>query len=156
MHGDLKFAGLQNPLDAPHHMRMTEWCRYREGVVMEKEPKGGCWVNVGLEKYAWVKQTIKSGTRVTVEMDPASKKKEYPEGSAVSRTAPCVNENLYWGYKVRIAASLRKALDESSFEGGYDLILGTSENGEKVDAKWELPECKHLLVVFGALGGLED
>ena len=33
MHPDLRFAGMLPPLDAPHHMRSTEWCEYREGVV---------------------------------------------------------------------------------------------------------------------------
>ena len=29
MHEDLRFAGQLPPLDAPHHMRATEWCPYR-------------------------------------------------------------------------------------------------------------------------------
>ncbi|CBZ51653.1 conserved hypothetical protein [Neospora caninum Liverpool] len=34
IHSDLRFAGLQNPLDAPHHLRRNEWLPYREGVVV--------------------------------------------------------------------------------------------------------------------------
>ncbi|PFH34773.1 hypothetical protein BESB_068060 [Besnoitia besnoiti] len=34
IHPDLRFAGLQNPLDAPHHLRRNEWLPYREGVVV--------------------------------------------------------------------------------------------------------------------------
>ncbi|GIX66063.1 RNA methyltransferase, putative [Babesia caballi] len=30
---DLRNAGLQNPLDAPHHLRSSEWLPYREGVI---------------------------------------------------------------------------------------------------------------------------
>ncbi|EAN33612.1 putative RNA methyltransferase family protein [Theileria parva strain Muguga] len=33
MDNALKFAGLQNPINAPHHLRSTEWLPYREGVV---------------------------------------------------------------------------------------------------------------------------
>ncbi|UKK00262.2 hypothetical protein MACK_000332 [Theileria orientalis] len=29
----LKYAGLQNPVNAPHHLRSSEWLPYREGVV---------------------------------------------------------------------------------------------------------------------------
>ena len=37
-HVDLKFAGLLNPLDAPHHMRLQERAPFREGVVVDKPP----------------------------------------------------------------------------------------------------------------------
>nr|PIM00252.1 putative RNA methyltransferase [Toxoplasma gondii COUG] len=46
IHPDLRFAGLQNPLDAPHHLRRNEWLPYREGVVIassktrEETPQG--------------------------------------------------------------------------------------------------------------------
>lgn len=35
-HAALRFASLMNPLDTPHHMRATEWCEYREGVVINR------------------------------------------------------------------------------------------------------------------------
>ena len=41
MHPDLRFVGLLAPLDAPHHLRIDEECAYREGVVSEREAKGG-------------------------------------------------------------------------------------------------------------------
>lgn len=46
----LRFAGLMNPLDAPHHLRATEWCKYREGCVIKRpvKDKKGSWVNIGL------------------------------------------------------------------------------------------------------------
>ncbi|AFZ80223.1 hypothetical protein BEWA_030760 [Theileria equi strain WA] len=37
----LKYAGLQNPLDAPHHLRSNEWLPYREGVI-KLIPKSQC------------------------------------------------------------------------------------------------------------------
>lgn len=50
MHPDLRFAGLLNPLDMPHHMRATEAAPFREGVVVAKPGRAaeGCFVNVGL------------------------------------------------------------------------------------------------------------
>eukprot|EP00371_Babesia_bovis_P001842 XP_001610489.1 hypothetical protein [Babesia bovis T2Bo] len=33
----LRNTGLQNPLDAPHHLRSNEWLPYREGVVKLEE-----------------------------------------------------------------------------------------------------------------------
>ena len=40
-HHDLQFAGLLPPIDAPHHVRMEDRCKYREGVVMEEKGKEG-------------------------------------------------------------------------------------------------------------------
>ena len=49
MHPDLQFAGLLAPVDAPHHVRAEDHCRYREGVVLEKQSKdGGSLVNCGI------------------------------------------------------------------------------------------------------------
>ena len=39
MHPDLQFAGLLNPLDAPHHVRVLDRCLFRDGVVTEKKGK---------------------------------------------------------------------------------------------------------------------
>lgn len=46
----LRFAGLMNPLDAPHHLRVDEWFGYREGCVIRRPVKEGkgSWVNIGL------------------------------------------------------------------------------------------------------------
>lgn len=52
MHPDLKLAGALPPLDAPHHMRATEWAMYREGVVVSSIPGEGSLLNVGLDKVS--------------------------------------------------------------------------------------------------------
>ncbi|XP_065593619.1 putative methyltransferase C9orf114 homolog isoform X2 [Cyrtonyx montezumae] len=51
-HGDLQFAGLLNPLDSPHHMRVDEDSEYREGVVLDRpsKPGRGSFVNCGMKK----------------------------------------------------------------------------------------------------------
>lgn len=56
MHPDLRLAGALPPLDAPHHMRATEWAPYREGVVVSSVPGEGSLLNVGLDKVSYACQ----------------------------------------------------------------------------------------------------
>lgn len=156
IHKDLKFAGLQNPLDAPHHMRMDEWSPYREGTVTSEDKEGGCWVNCGLQHDIWMEQVAPKNVRITVKINKESwDAGETVSGKAVAPDEPRTKKGLYWGYQTRVASSLKAALEESSF-GEYDLIMGTSERGEVVDQKFSLPKFKHALIVFGGLGGLEE
>jgi hypothetical protein len=48
----LKYSGLVNPLEGDHHLKITEWCRYREGVIMRRPVREGrgSWANIGLYK----------------------------------------------------------------------------------------------------------
>ena len=51
VHPDLQFSGLLAPIDAPHHVRVEERSKYREGVVLEKKGSGadaGSFVNCGI------------------------------------------------------------------------------------------------------------
>lgn len=41
LHKDLQYAGLLNPLDAPHHLRQQDVSLFREGVVSNKPSKPG-------------------------------------------------------------------------------------------------------------------
>ena len=42
-------------------------------------------------------------------------------------------------------------------QGGYDVVIGTSEHGSVAQAsELELPAFQHLLIVFGGPLGLED
>lgn len=50
MHPDLQFAGMLFPIDAPHHVRADDRCKYREGVVMDGKGKTGSFVNCGIWK----------------------------------------------------------------------------------------------------------
>jgi len=58
MHSDLRYVGILPPLDTPHHLRATEWCNYREGVVKEDESSTGSLINVGLNKVTMGMATI--------------------------------------------------------------------------------------------------
>ncbi len=71
MHPDLRLAGLLPPLDAPHHLRQTEWKPYREGVVQKRVPGQGSFVDIGLDRTAFVRQQVAPGTRVTLRVGEA-------------------------------------------------------------------------------------
>lgn len=176
VHRDLKWVGLLNPLDAPHHLRKQERLPYREGAVMEEEwdpPAGerepGCWVNVGMDKPAWVSGAeIPKSTRVTVKLRGGAAgtektggtveeldESEHYWGVPVEPREPTMELGLYWGYQTRIASSLHAVFDECPYEGGYDLTIGTSERGEALGVS-KVPKFKHLLLAFGGVGGLEE
>ncbi|CAG9539586.1 unnamed protein product [Cercopithifilaria johnstoni] len=153
----LRYAGILNPLDCPHHLRASDLSvPYREGVVLDKPVKAGrgpiC--DIGLYKEVQINEevTLKPGTRVTVKvLDIYSDRKRY-HGCLVNAQQIKEKAGLYWGYKVRIALSLHDALNAEK----YDVIIGTSERGKPV-SKFEMPLCKknRILVVFGGLNGLE-
>lgn len=92
----------------------------------------------------------------------------------VSPRTPLTEAGLYWGYEVRVADSLAQVFSESSYEGGYDVTVGTSERGQDVEKALDdfpqfqcvlsraavasgahEPRCRHLLIALGPLAGLE-
>lgn len=72
LHKDLRFSGLLNPLDAPHHLRQQSEFIFREGVVSGKPPKQtkGSYVNIGLLNDCLVDKILTPGIRVTVKLQP--------------------------------------------------------------------------------------
>ncbi|XP_078406304.1 putative methyltransferase C9orf114 homolog [Cetorhinus maximus] len=156
-HQDLQFAGLLNPLDSPHHMRIDEESEYREGVVVERpcKPNKGSFVNCGMRKEIQIDRKLQAGLRVTVQLHKSeNSESRVLKGTVVAPHAPRTESGLYWGYTVRLASCLSAVFTECSFKDGYDLSIGTSERGSNVD-NVTLPSFKHLLVVFGGLQGLE-
>ena len=78
-----------NPLDAPHHLRATEWFKYREGCVIKRPVKDnkGSWINIGLfQQDCQVELKLLEGTRVTVKLNDDNFKTEgkYYSGQIVS------------------------------------------------------------------------
>lgn len=60
MHNDLKFAGMLPPLDAPHHLRSTEWAEYREGLVLRYDTNMmQSIVDIGLERVRYCLKRIR-------------------------------------------------------------------------------------------------
>ncbi|TRY95074.1 hypothetical protein DNTS_004702, partial [Danionella cerebrum] len=157
VHHDLKFAGLLNPLDSPHHMRMDEDMEFREGVVLDRpvKPGKGSFVNCGMQKEVKIDKQLKTGLRVTVQLNKGQNNqvKAY-KGVVVAPHIPRTKAGLYWGYSVRLASSLSAVFTECPHKDGYDLTIGTSERGSNADHV-TLPPFRHMLVVFGGLQGLE-
>ncbi|XP_077161258.1 28S rRNA (uridine-N(3))-methyltransferase isoform X3 [Paroedura picta] len=156
-HQDLQFAGLLNPLDSPHHVRIDEESDYREGVVLSRptKPGRGSFVNCGMRKEVQIDKQLEPGLRVTVRLE----KQQHPDskmrkGTVVSSHQPRTVSGLYWGYSVRLASCLSAVFAECPFKEGYDLSIGTSERGASVDQA-VVPSFSHALIVFGGLQGLE-
>ncbi|XP_055943451.1 putative methyltransferase C9orf114 [Argiope bruennichi] len=154
---DLEYAGLLNPLDLPHHLRVEDECKYREGIVLNKPVREGkgSFVYIGLKKTAIIDKILEPNVRVTVKLDEEQSSKKHFKGKAVSPSVPTKMDNIYWGYNVRLAKGLNAVFSESPYKGGYDLTIGTSDKGKNVDTV-EIPKFKHLLIVFGGLKGLES
>ncbi|KAI4248387.1 MAG: hypothetical protein L6R40_000946 [Gallowayella cf. fulva] len=156
MHADLKLAGSLPSLDMPHHLRSAEWCRYREGVVIEKptddeipkkkkkrqrqdglEAKEASFVDVGLPQRIIVPADIPPNTRVTIKLSEDPNIVITNDGgpiaaSAVAPEVPREKAGYYWGYGVRAASSLSAVITECSYSDGYDLTIGTSERGTPI------------------------
>ncbi|CAH0605854.1 unnamed protein product [Chrysodeixis includens] len=158
IHKDLEFAGLLNPLDAPHHLRMSNDFQFREGITMNKKvkPGRGSQVNVGLLQDISTDKLLNPGIRVTVKMLPTQEGGKKLKGKIVSLTTPRAETGVYWGYTVRIANNLSQVFTQSPYKDGYDLTIGTSDTGTPVD---DLPnkelKYNHVLIVFGGLHGIE-
>ncbi|XP_059381790.1 putative methyltransferase C9orf114 homolog [Carassius carassius] len=156
-HRDLQFAGLLNPLDSPHHMRIDEEVEFREGVVVEHpcKPGKGSFVNCGMRKEVQIDKKLKAGLRVTVRLNNSQNKEgRVYKGVVVAPHVPRTEGGLHWGYSVRLASCLSAVFTECPYKDGYDLTIGTSERGKNADHV-TLPPFKHMLVVFGGLQGLE-
>ncbi|KAM3599701.1 uncharacterized protein V6R79_010088 [Siganus canaliculatus] len=156
-HQDLQYAGLLNPLDSPHHMRIDDESKYREGIVLDRlsKPGQGSLVNCGMRKDVRIDKQLKSGLRVTVKLNETrNQESKLYKGVVVAPHTPRTEGGLYWGYSVRLASCISAVFTESPFEEGYDVTIGTSERGSNVD-QTTLSPFKHLLVVFGGLQGLE-
>ncbi|XP_065646254.1 putative methyltransferase C9orf114 homolog isoform X2 [Hydra vulgaris] len=160
VHQDLKYAGILNPLDCPHHMRADDIVAYREGVTLNRPVKKGegSFVNVGVMKDVKIDKHLKPNIRVTVKLDPYEQetieKKRYLTGRVVTPSTPREETGIYWGYSVRLAENFSSVFTNCPYKGGYDLTIGTSENGADINSI-EIPSYNHLLLVFGGSKGLE-
>ncbi|XP_073496210.1 putative methyltransferase C9orf114 homolog [Phyllobates terribilis] len=155
-HPDLQFAGLLNPLDSPHHVRIDEESMYREGVVVDRPTRGsrGSFVNCGMRQEVQIDKQLQVGVRVTVQMQTANSEQKVKKGIVVSPQHPRTEAGIYWGYRVRLASCLSAVFTECPYKDSYDLTIGTSERGSSVE-EVTLPAFRHALIVFGGLQGLE-
>ncbi|KAF9173705.1 hypothetical protein BGX21_010618 [Mortierella sp. AD011] len=185
MHRDLKFAGLLNPLDPPHHVHLDDRSLYREGVVVRARDQNYSIVNCGMRKEVLIDRLVPTGSRVTVRIHGADKDKKkldknsktlaaiaameaslsddkaalqkYFMGTVVSPKTPREESGYYWGYQVRLADAISKVFTESPFPNGYDLTIGTSDKGSPISPTItsSIPNFSHALIVFGGATGIE-
>jgi len=55
------------------------------------------------------------------------------KGTVVAPSTPKSEAGLYWGYATRLAANLSGVFTQCPYDGGYDMLIGTSERGSSVD-----------------------
>lgn len=185
MHPDLQFAGLLNPLDAPHHVRLLDRCLFRDGVVTDKKGKGieggeeVSLVDCGIRgKLIEIDRSLPAGIRCTVQIEVkgyGAPGKKHMKGKVVSPSAPREHDGTYWGYSVRMASSIKAIFDEAPYENGYDLKIGTSERGNlsvddvhfptKISTALKSLSSKsssssssfeHAVIVLGGVAGIEE
>lgn len=158
IHKDLQYAGILNPVDAPHHLRQQDISLYREGVVTNKPVKSGkgSHVNVGLLNDICVDKVLTAGLRVTVKIPEEQSNLKKLKGFIVPPDIPRSDTGIYWGYTVRLANNLTEVLTQCPYKSGYDLTIGTSDKGKSIDdIESKGIEYHHALIVFGGLSGLE-
>jgi predicted SPOUT superfamily RNA methylase MTH1 len=127
MHRDLRFVGLLTPLNTPHHMKLEDWCEYREGVVVDKpSPYGtGCLVNVGLRKEVHIERTIKPNVRLTIRLgdNPGGKPGFW---------------DPYWVKQAKLARQAKYAKKEGGLSApdGAPAVVSPSEPRETAGLYW--------------------
>ena len=155
VHEDLKYVGLLNPLDAPHHLRRGERSRYREGITMGEQGKKDrkTFAEVGLDSNVLIFQALEKNVRVTVKMRDL-KPHAVPYADAVTPGTPRLESGIYWGYDVRVADSLSAVLCQSPHEDGYDLTIGVGTRGDPAK-KMQPSAFEHAIIIFPGVDTLE-
>ena len=102
-----------NPLESQHHLRIDEWCPYREGIVLNRPVKGDfSWVNIGLKKDCKINKKLPEKTRVTVKLNENgfNDNLKYYSGIPVSMREPFENYGIYWVILLEFVIDLIKFL----------------------------------------------
>ncbi len=178
LHPNLRTAGTLPSLDLPHHLRAEEWCPYREGITLPSEASGPgtTLVEAGLRIPVTVDADIPPSTRVTLKFEPGAEeaanntKAKEIKAQAVNPDEPREEDGYYWGYNVRKASNLSAIFEECTYDGGYDITIGTSERGIPLESLYGTSNAdqdgqesdvslirhfNHILIVFGGVSGLE-
>lgn len=147
------------------------------------------FIETGLPQKTLLHLPIPPNTRVTLKYPSATPPSTTSTSDspltalAVGPDAPREEAGYYWGYQIRRAPSLSAVFTESTYEGGYDVTIGTSERGQPLASILDpppssssspsssdeassptsppnlpplpIPNFKHLLLVFGGVAGLE-
>ncbi|KJH53131.1 hypothetical protein DICVIV_00629 [Dictyocaulus viviparus] len=150
----LRFAGILHPLDAQHHLRSDDLSiPFREGIILNKPVKDGRGLlcDIGLDK-ANDRIPLPAGTRVTVEVNNFGTDSKRYRGKLSSARKVYEQCGKYWGYTVKLATSLRDAINRRNF----DLIIGTSSRGEPVSSIFiDTMNYSRILLIFGSISGVD-
>lgn len=131
-----------------------------------------------------IDRALTPGIRCTVQLEVkgyGAPGKKYMKGKVVSPSAPREHDGTYWGYSVRMASSIKAIFDDTPFDNGYDLKIGTSERGDlsvddhdffkkmknkiqsTLDAKSSPTSTssssssfQHAVIVLGGVAGIEE
>lgn len=129
--------------------------------------ENGTFVEAGLRIPVTIEEQLPEKTRVTLKFKPGAEEAskniqaEIIEAEPVDPAEPREENGYYWGYNVRKAGCLSDVFTECTYDGGYDITIGTSERGIDVeelysgDEEQKVGKFKHLLIVFGGVAGLE-
>lgn len=119
---------------------------------------------------------IPPSTRVTLKFEPGAEeaanntKAKEIKAQAVNPDEPREEDGYYWGYNVRKASNLSAIFEECTYDGGYDITIGTSERGIPLESLYGTSNAdqdgqesdvslirhfNHILIVFGGVSGLE-
>lgn len=144
---ELQYAGLLPPLRTPHHKLVEKLSEikigdFREGIVIRKG--GNYYVDVGLSRMIPVDGVNSEGSKISVKFTS-----NFPDIRC--KLIDHDDVNLYWGYEVKEAGSLRSLIKSIN----ADLCIITSRKGIPINNIWQqlLSDTKKALstiVVFGS------
>lgn len=79
-------------------------------------------------------------------------------GTFVSPLEPYKELNTYWGYTTRYCATFQDVYEKCPYKDEkYDYVIGTSRSAKKtVLTDLNIPEYKHMLILFGGIEGIYD
>ena len=151
-----RFAGILPPLQIPPHnvpssLSGVKVGDFRDGVVVARRGSG-VDVDAGLKETVECQGSYRIGDRVTLRFIDVGKELhgEIGDASKIGTSQQGV-QSIYWGYRVRKAQSLSKALKDRQ----WDLKVGTSRYGAPVQKilsslSKDLKNSRSTFVAFGS------
>jgi len=145
----LKYVGILPPLRTPHHPSLEDIKKikegdYRDGVVVKSNGKKS-FVYIGMKKLAIIDKKLPIKKRITIKVNKIGK---FIEASIINKS----EIESYWGYNVKKS---KYPLGKSIKLGNYDLVIGTSRYGRKIeeviyDLKKAWLSSKRIAILFGS------
>ena len=151
-------GGIPVPLKSGGLCAGLPWCVWKKCAL---DPWSISLHSRNLSQDALIAEEVPPNTRVTLFVGASptlhsAHGQQLYTASLASPMDPRAQEGRPWGYLTRIASTFQSMLQDSPFEGGYDLCIGTSERGEQTPSHdLAFRPYRHALVVIGGPQGLE-